>query len=174
MGLVLFAYFLDVQIYILYLILHSNYKIVYRNILLGVFFRMSSCCCIHHFPLFSQYGHFSFFLFRLVSYFFFLFFVWYLFRYFFRLIVISFRCCFFGFFCFFILYFCGIIFFCYLGFLILLIFIKAFEMSIFVKFANVFYHKMFVRFITEPIHSLVLSRSPIRYIGDLVIGVFFL
>merc|ERR1712033_786 len=49
--LVLFAYSLDVQIYILYLILHSNYKIVYRNILLGVFFRMSSCCCIHHIPL---------------------------------------------------------------------------------------------------------------------------
>merc|ERR1712033_32609 len=36
--LVLFAYFLGVQIYILYLFLHSNYKIVYRNILLGVFF----------------------------------------------------------------------------------------------------------------------------------------
>merc|ERR1712121_471515 len=43
--------FLDVQIYILYLFLHSNYKIVYRNILLGVFFHMFSCCCIHHIPL---------------------------------------------------------------------------------------------------------------------------
>merc|ERR1712121_600633 len=110
MGLVLFAYFLDVQIYILYLILHSNYKIVYRNILLGVFFRMSSCCCIHHIPLcfytyfrvliyiflqiyiFHYFPNMGIFLFRLVSYFFFLFFVWYLFRYFFRFIVISFRC----------------------------------------------------------------------------------
>merc|ERR1712033_115684 len=56
--LVLFAYSLDVQIYILYLILHSNYKIVYRNILLGVFFRMFSCCCIHHIPLcFYTYFH---------------------------------------------------------------------------------------------------------------------
>merc|ERR1712121_365838 len=30
----------------------SNYKIVYRNILLGVFYHMFSCCCIHHFPLY--------------------------------------------------------------------------------------------------------------------------
>merc|ERR1712033_46302 len=56
--LILPAYFLDVQIYILYLFLHSNYKIVYRNILLGVFCHMFSCCCIHHFPLyFYTYFH---------------------------------------------------------------------------------------------------------------------
>merc|ERR1712121_569779 len=53
----------DIQIYILYLFLHRNYTIVYRNILLGVFYRMFSCCCTHHFPLYSQYGHFSFFSF---------------------------------------------------------------------------------------------------------------
>merc|ERR1712033_24281 len=68
----------------LYLILHSNYKIVYRNILLGVFFshvllllhspysimflHLFSCSNLHispnlHLSLFSQYGHFSFFSF---------------------------------------------------------------------------------------------------------------
>ena len=46
------AYFLDVQIYSLYLFLYNNYNIVYCNRFLGVSYHMFFCCCILHFPLY--------------------------------------------------------------------------------------------------------------------------
>merc|ERR1711888_11553 len=50
--LVSFAYFLDVQIYNLHLILSNSYNIAYCNILLGVSFYKSLYFCILQFPLY--------------------------------------------------------------------------------------------------------------------------